>query len=123
MKTSSEGNTSNFEEGITKKFNPSSPEYKYYINSFYEHSHELTDIFISNPDILLKWDHLMNEFNPNDLSTEKVSQTYRDRMKSLLDEVCLSASAPLQSSITKHQNEMDHFPDTMAFLMFSFYFF
>lgn len=110
-------------EEIRNKFNPTSTEYRGYINSFYEHSQELTDIFIAKPDLLLRWDDLMSTFNTNDLSTGKVSQTSRKRMKDLLDEVSQSASAPLQSSINRHLYEIDHFPDTMAFLLFSFYFF
>ncbi len=108
---------------IASRFDPSSPEYRRYINSFYSHSEELTSIFISKPDILLRWDGLMNEFNTNDLSITQVNQTHRDQLKKLLHEVYLSASAPLRSAIDNHRLEIDHFPDTMAFLLFSFYFF
>jgi hypothetical protein len=123
MKTFPDGAPSALGKTFLAKFNPSSPEYKRYINGFHDHSHELTSIFVSNPDILLSWDNLMNEFNTNDLSTDKVSEKHRVRMKGLLDEIYVSASPSLQDSIIKHRYELDHFPDTMTFLMFSFYFF
>ncbi len=115
--------TSTLIEEIRDKFNPGSPAHKRYIESFYEYSHELTDIFTAKPGILLRWDHLMTQFNTNDLSTTEVNQSHLNQMNELLDEVYELASVPLRETISQHRLEMDHFPDTMAFLLFSFYFF
>lgn len=110
-------------EEVRKNFLPGSPEYSAYIHAFHTHSYELVKIFSMQPAILLMWDELMNEFNTNELMTGKVSQRSNDRMKSILDEIRPLASEPLQSAIDKHKTEIEHFPDTMAFMLFSFYFF
>lgn len=123
MEVASHVNTSTFVEEIRDKFNPASLAHKRYIESFYEYSHELTDIFIAKPDILLRWDDLMTQFNTNDLSTTEVNQSHQDEMNKLLDEVYEMASASLRETISQHKLEIAHFPDTMAFLLFSFYFF
>jgi hypothetical protein len=108
---------------IRHKFNAGSPQNREYINAFHKHSNELVHIFCVNPEILILWDDLMNEFNTNDISTGKVSKESNDRMKAILDEVYLLASDKLKLTIEKHKFEIDHFPDTMAFMLFSFYFF
>jgi len=123
MKTLYNGKQPCLPDDIRARFNPASPAYKAYINAFHTHSDELVKIFSMHPGILLLWDDLMNEFNTNELLTGKVSTASSDRMKAILDEVYLPASDSLRSAIDQHKYEIDHFPDTMAFMLFSFYFF
>jgi len=123
MKTPHNENTSRLPEEIRAQFNPASPAYKAYIHAFHEHSDELVKIFCTSPSILLRWDALMNEFNTNELMTGQLSKKSADSMKTILDEIYPLASAKLRSAIDRHKYELDHFPDTMAFMLFSFYFF
>lgn len=104
-------------------FHPESPAHHAYINAFHTHGYELVKIYSRQPEILLQWDDLMNEFNTNELMTGKVSQQSNDRMIAILDTIRPFASAPLKSAIDKHKTEIRFFPDTMAFMLFSFYFF
>jgi len=104
-------------------FHPESPDHRAYINAFHNHSYELVKIYSRRPEMLLIWDSLMNEFNTNELMTGKVSRQSNDRMIAILDMIRPLASAPLQSAIDKHKTEIHLFPDTMAFMLFSFYFF
>ncbi len=112
-----------FADAIRRKFNSETAEGRAYINSFYRHSYELVKIFCMKPAILIAWDDLMNEFNTNDISLGKVSTETAGKMKALLDEVHQLASDGLRATIDTHRSEIDQFPDTMAFMLFSFYFF
>lgn len=123
MKTQTMDKQSCLPDEIRNKFRPGTPENRAYINAFHEHSNELVKIFSVNPGILIMWDNLMNEFNTNEISTGKVSKKSSDKMKAILNEVSLQASDKLKLTIDQHKSEIDYFPDTMAFMLFSFYFF
>jgi hypothetical protein len=123
MVTQSFGNQGDFMEEIRDQFIVESPKGRKYIRGFYEHSDELIKIFCINPGILVMWDTLMSEFDTNANLMEKVSKENVDRMKIILSEVYQLASDDLRAAIDKHKFELDYFPNTISFLLFSFYFF